>query len=580
MNVQPYLLATCKNSAPNKSNLMRRTSVQFIATFLLCCLTPLLLDAATSRYRCMWRTNPATSIVIGWDQLSGYDPVVYYDVIDFGRQVTAYRKNQRPDRIIVAKGMNNHYVRIANLQPNTVYYFVIKDSEGVSDRMSFKTAPGTPNERLSIIAGGDSRNNREARRDANRLVSKLRPHMVIFDGDMTGGDTNEEWREWFDDWQETIGSDGRLFPIIPARGNHESSNASITELFDVSNQDVYYGLTFGGNLFRIYTLNSLIAPAGSQKIWLEGDLRANADRVTWKMAQYHQSIRPHTRKKGEKDELLKHWATLFYSYGVDLVLESDAHVVKTTYPIRPSREAGSEDGFIRDDKKGTVYIGEGCWGAPLRNNDDVKSWTRASGSFNQFKWIFIDREKIEVRTVRTDGAHSVAEVRDRDIFDPPVGLVIWNPPSGDVLTIRNKNYQPQQQVVAQDSRRINRESRPSEGQTSTSVDSDLNVGNNSDTPVPTEKPNPNDPNDWSVFPKVMPDTKGDVVLKYYLKRTCNVSMQLISPSWQKITELSFEKQPPGNNVKSINMSRVPKGQYLLVIKGGGDISRRYQVLIR
>lgn len=569
----------------NKTESMRRISFQLILTLTLCCFIPSLTQAETGRYRCMWRESPATSIVIGWDQISGQDPIVYYDVIDFGRQVAAYRKEHRPDRIIIAKGMNNHFVRISGLQPNTVYYFVIKDNEGVSDRMSFKTAPATSNDRLSIIAGGDSRNNREVRRNANRLVSKLRPHMVVFDGDMTGGDTNEEWRQWFDDWQETIGSDGRLFPIIPSRGNHESSNASITELFDVSSKDVYYGLTFGGDLFRLYTLNSMIAPGGSQKIWLEGDLRANAERVTWKMAQYHQSIRPHTRKKPEKDELLTHWATLFYKYGVDLVLESDAHVVKTTYPIRPSREAGSDDGFIRDDEKGTVYVGEGCWGAPLRENNDPKSWTRSTGSFNQFKWIFVDQEKIEIRTVRTDGAQRVAEVRDRNIFEPPVGLVVWNPPSGDVLTIRNPNYQPP--GVAEQST-----SPAHGGQTGVNEDIQRPKPNNKQTPPPKEEtannntpitpeaPNPNDPNDWSVFPKVMPNPKGDVVLKYTLKSTCDVSMQLISPGWKKVTELHFEKQPSGNNVKSINMSRVPQGRYLLVIKGGGEVVRRYRVLKR
>jgi hypothetical protein len=550
---------------------MRRYNVQLVVILFLCCSLPSLLQSATGRYRCSWREAPSRSIVIGWDQLSGQDPILYYDVIDFGRAVTAYRKSQRPDRIIGAKGMNNHFVRLVGLEPNTVYYFVIKDSEGISNKMSFKTAPASPNVPLSIIAGGDSRNNRSARRDANLLVSKLRPHMVVFDGDMTGGDTNEEWRQWFDDWQETIGSDGRLFPIIPARGNHEATNGSITELFDISNKSVYYGLTFGGDLLRIYTLNSLIAPAGSQKIWLESDLKAHAGKVTWKMAQYHQAIRPHTRKKPEKDELYTHWATLFYKYGVDLVMESDAHVVKTTYPIRPSREPGSDDGFIQDDEKGTVYIGEGCWGAPLRENNDPKAWTRATGSFNQFKWIFVDTEKIEVRTVRTDGSQSVAEVSDRNIFDPPVGLVIWNPPSGDVLTIRNKNYRPDQE---QDDTRPIEPVNPKPGDKDKPTNPQENISNSS------EKPNPSDPNDWTPFPKVVPDAQGEVVLKYSLKSQCDVSMQLINPQWQKITELTFEKQPPGNNVKKINMTRVPKGRYLLVIKGGGEVVRRYRVLKR
>ena len=129
---------------------------------------------------------------------------------------------------------------------------------------------------------------------------------------------------------------------------------------------------------------------------------------------------------------------MFFKYQVQLVVESDAHVVKTTYPIKPSRAAGSHEGFIQDDELGTVYIGEGCWGAPLRNADDPKPWTRASGSFNQFKWIFVDREKIEIRTIQTDGADAIDSVDPFNIFIPPLGLKIWEPPTGPVITIENR----------------------------------------------------------------------------------------------------------------------------------------------
>ncbi|MEM6770253.1 MAG: hypothetical protein AAF597_06715, partial [Bacteroidota bacterium] len=47
--------------------------------------------------------------------------------------------------------------------PETTYYFKIKDSEGSSKTYSFQTAPASPYGRLSIIAGGDSRNHRNAR---------------------------------------------------------------------------------------------------------------------------------------------------------------------------------------------------------------------------------------------------------------------------------------------------------------------------------------------------------------------------------------------------------------------------------
>jgi len=389
------------------------------------------------RLRCMWREDPTTTMVIGWDQTAGTNPVLYYTTKNRGGDMTNYATSQTPDRVLVTKGMNNHFVRLKGLRPGTTYYFKIKDTQGSTAVHSFQTAPASPYSRLSIIAGGDSRNHRAARISANKIVSKLRPHFVMFGGDMTSADVDKEWLDWFDDWQHTISEDKRLTPIVVARGNHEYSNKTLIDLFDVQTIGLYYAHTFGTDMLRIYTLNSLIPSGGKQQAWLMKDLEKN-DYVQWKMAQYHHTIRPHTNKKPEKNEMLLNWATLFYKYQVQLVVESDAHVVKTTYPIKPSKAAGSDEGFIRDDELGTVYVGEGCWGAPLRNNDDPKSWTRASGSFNQFKWIFVDREKIEVRTIQTDGADAVGSVDPFNIFIPPLGLTIWEPPTGPVITIENR----------------------------------------------------------------------------------------------------------------------------------------------
>lgn len=393
--------------------------------------------AKTDKYRCMWRNDPATTMTIGWNQISGNSPTLYYDIYEHGSDTPAYTWSQTPNRKVMAKGMDNRFVRLQGLQPNTVYYFIIVDSDGVSEPMSFRTAPDHPYERLSIIAGGDSRNHRTGRQNANKLVSKLRPHCVMFGGDMTGSDKAREWKYWFDDWQYTVGEDGRLTPLIVARGNHEYSNESIVDLFDVENSKVYYALNLGGNLLRVYTLNSLIASGGDQGAWLKEDLSRN-EQTTWKFAQYHFAIRPHTRAKREQNGQYKNWGIPFHEHGVDMVVESDAHTVKTTWPIRPTSEAGSEMGFIRDDQTGTVYIGEGCWGAPLRRNNDDKKWTRNSGSFNQFKWIFVSENGIEIRTVETNNADMVGTVDPYDVFTPPTNLNIWDPSNGPVLYIDKK----------------------------------------------------------------------------------------------------------------------------------------------
>lgn len=534
---------------------MLKKSRWYLLLLVLCSFAVPDSEAANKRYRCMWRDNPATTMVIGWDQVSGRSPVLCYDEIDFGRQASAYRNKQRPDRIIHAKGMDNHFVRLSGLKTNTVYYFVILDSEGVSQRFSFKTTPDDPSAPLSIIGGGDSRNNRDVRCSANQLVSRLRPHFVVFDGDMTGGDTNENWRDWFDDWQYTIGSDGRLFPIVPARGNHERENSSITELFDVPNIDAYYALTFGGNLFRLYTLNSLISPSGKQRIWLEGDLKANKN-VTWKMAQYHQGMRPHTRRKAARDDIYANWAKIFHDQRVDLVLESDAHVVKTTYPISPG--PNGDDGFVRDDENGTVYIGEGCWGAPLRSADNPRAWTRAHDSFNQFKWIFVRQSDIEIRTVKTENVDYVREVSDDDIFQVPVGLTLWDPPSGDVITIVNKAYTPPEPSPPI-SDRFNQ--RPS-----------------------TQQPAPSKTNNTPANVQMAllnADAQGVLKFKYSLPRpgtvTIILTQKLADGNLAVVSKNELHNQSAGENLQRLNLSKVPPGEYMLIIKAKDKLIKRYRV---
>jgi len=403
---------------------------------LFTCISFLNVSANTDKYRLTLRGNPATSIVIGWNQISGNNAKVYYGTVDHGTDYSKYSNSKSPNRTVSYKGMDNTFVRLTGLTPNTAYYFVIKDSQSTSRRFWFKTAPADKS-RLSFIAGGDSRNNRTPRKNANLLVSKLKPHAIMFGGDMTDNDTNSEWQNWFNDWQLTIAKDGRMFPLIATRGNHEDSNNSVYNLFDTQSSNIYYAITFGNNLVRIYTLNTEISISGNQTDWLKNDLDTNTN-TDWKMAQYHKPMRPHTFFKFNGNSQYNNWANLFYEKGVRLVVECDAHTVKTTWPVKPSTSTGNDEGFIRDNKKGTVYVGEGCWGAPLRNNDDDKDWTRNSGRFNQFKWIFVDENKIETRTIKIDNANEVGEVSNTNTFQIPSNLDIWNPTNGKVVTIEKE----------------------------------------------------------------------------------------------------------------------------------------------
>ncbi|WP_299443644.1 fibronectin type III domain-containing protein [uncultured Aquimarina sp.] len=420
----------------NPSSVTMNANKSVTATFT----EAIVISTSTEKYRLTWRTDPSTTMVIGWNQVRGTNPVVHYGTTDFGSSSSSYPLSKTVDRTVSSKGMNNNYARLTGLQPDTAYYFVIRDSEGVSERYWFKTAPNDPTTRLSIVAGGDSRNNRTPRQNANRLVAKIRPHVVLFGGDMTSSSNSSQWQNWFNDWQLTIGSDGRMIPVVAARGNHESSN-DIRDLFDIPTGagGEYYALSFGGNLMRTYTLNTEVTPAGTQGTWLANDLAANSASHTWAVAQYHRSTRPHEPGKSEQNDQYEAWSKPFYTHAVQLVMESDSHVVKRTWPIKPSTDTGSDEGFVRvdNDPKRAVYVGEGCWGAPLRGASDTKNWTRAAGSFNQFKWLWVDQNQIIMRTIKVDNASSVGQVNDNNLFSLPSNIDVWNPAGGSVVTIDN-----------------------------------------------------------------------------------------------------------------------------------------------
>lgn len=391
--------------------------------------------SAPNWIRAHFKSDPATSVVIGWHRNKGkkQDDKIYYDTVDHGNDVGAYANELVPQKYSTYFKIQNAFVHLNNLEPDTKYYFIIVNTYGVSQRYYVQTLPDRNDVRLSIVAGGDSRNNRTPRRAGNELVRKLKPHMVVFGGDMTDMGTGNQWGEWFEDWELTHGDDGRVTPIIMARGNHERSNKVLTALF-WAHKDNYYSLGIADDLLRIYTLNSEMSTGGNQLTWLQDDLETN-QHFKWKFAQYHKPMRPHTKKKSEGSSEYKNWSGVFYDYKMDLVMESDSHLVKSTWPIRPSYEEDNDEGFVRDDENGTVYIGEGCWGAPLKLDDDIKSWTRDSGSFNQFKWIFVDYDTIEIRTVMIDSASDVGEVSLDDRFEIPANLELWNPSQGEVVTL-------------------------------------------------------------------------------------------------------------------------------------------------
>jgi len=478
-------------------------------------------DAATDLYRLVWTSDPATTMTVGWRQLSGsFTEVRYRDRNDPFAPWTSETSVRTASLVNLATGpdtgdpsgvvptqdpFETHFVDLTGLEPDTDYEFEICDTGGCSSPyMYFRTAPATP-QPFTLIAGGDSRRtsstlfgaNDMARRRGFELVGKIRPLAVVFSGDFMDEGVYGEWLIWMDEWQLTRSSDGRMYPLVPSHGNHENQDRRmISKVFGTTDAGVSNGwgtfgeLTIGGNLMRIFTLNSSLDPSTSaafggsigyndlratdtavvdawnaQTTWLDGALaQADSDGVVWKVANYHHPLRPHETAKDDGVGRVTEWGPLFDQYDVDLAIESDTHNLKYTVPIVPDSNtadalagATAEEDFVEADwaagKHGTVFIGEGSWGAPKRAANDDKRWTLVSDSVWQFKLIRVSPDEIRINTVLfeedsypTGVAREVMELtqaaQDADPLAMPAGLDLWLPFEGDLPLTLTKGTSP------------------------------------------------------------------------------------------------------------------------------------------
>ena len=403
----------------------------FLFLLFICCSKSLF--SKPERIRAIIREDPSTTICIGWDQVSGQFPKLYYGLEDHGNNFSKYTAMAVPQKNIQIKGMNTFFVRLQNLIPNTVYYFVIRDSEGVSNRYSFKTISNDPNQKISFISGGGFPVASRERIQSNKMLAKLRPDFVLLNGDFTTSTTDSEWKSWFDDWSFSTSEDGRLTGIIPARGNLEPNNNILVDLFDLSSSDLYNAFNFCDKLLRIYTLNSFEITGASQRQWLENDLMQHQN-SEWKVAQYHLAMFPDNITDQQSFLQSSSWVPLFEKYRIQVGLEAGEALARYAYPIRiPQVNFAAA---VKDEKNGVLYIGDGSWGPGSTNSNSRYK------SLSQFQWIFVDKSSLEIRTVFTENADSIISLNDNNKFSIPTKMEMSKQGNSDYIKISKKIENP------------------------------------------------------------------------------------------------------------------------------------------
>lgn len=370
-------------------------------------------SAATKHYRLVWDQDGASRAVIGFSpDGSNNSPYVSYG---YSTDESGWSSASVDATRTFDSSVTSHFVRLENLTADSEVFFRVCDQDGCGDRFWFRTAP-QDNDPFVVIAGGDTRTGHTTRRQGNQLLAKIRPLAVMHGGDFTDANSASQMDAFLDDWELTYSSDQidgysyqRIYPLIPTHGNHEDDNYStLCLVFGVDfngdgncNPDDTYGAVQVSPLLRVYTLNSQFKNSGwstyasAMNNWLQSDLAAYGSSAQWRFAQYHKPMFPHYTGKSENTILHTWWAQDFYDYAINLVVESDTHMTKLTEALAPSG-----NGFAATTNGGTVYVGEGSWGAPARSANDPKSWTIDLASIQQFKVIQVSGDDVVVRTAQ------------------------------------------------------------------------------------------------------------------------------------------------------------------------------------
>ncbi len=361
-------------------------------------------DSQPIQWRLIWTTDPSTSATLSWN------------TTDAGKRHRVHLREADSSEEIILEAQRNgkysakspelyyHHAHLVGLEPATQYHVTIESDGKRSPEMYFVTAPAA-DVPISILFGADSRSGLSERRQMNAMLASMvlesyQPGRVPIIAFAHGGDyirtgtRLDEWSRWMTDHELTVGPEGRLLPIIPARGNHDLGELfNEVFAFPAKERTNYYAINLSPQV-RFLTLNTETSIAGDQTTWLEAELKASRPNHRWLLAQYHKPAFPAVKPPWMN---LTHWVPLFEKYNLDLACEGDGHNIKRTAPIRN----------FKIDPTGVVYIGEGGLGVGQRTPKTDRWYLRPphakTGSAHHVQLLTFDEEKITYRVVLLGG---------------------------------------------------------------------------------------------------------------------------------------------------------------------------------
>ncbi|XP_011084116.1 purple acid phosphatase 15 isoform X2 [Sesamum indicum] len=256
-----------------------------------------------------------------------------------------------------------HHVRLAALEPNTIYYYRCGDPSipAMSEIYYFKTMPiSTPKSYPSRIAVvGDLGLTYNSSSTIEHLTSN-RPDLVLMVGDvcyanlyLTNGTSSdcyscsfpdtpihETYQPRWDYWGRFMQPLISKVPIMMVQGNHEIEEqaqnrtfASYTSRFAFPSKEsgsssaFYYSFNTGGIHFIVLGGYVAYNKSDDQYKWLQKDLaKVNREVTPWLIATWHPPWYTTYRAHYREAECMKvAMEDLLYQYGVDIVFNGHVH---------------------------------------------------------------------------------------------------------------------------------------------------------------------------------------------------------------------------------------------------------------
>lgn len=344
--------------------------------FLFCFLSNAFGASATELYDPLtvyltWQRSPESTMTIQWiSELDRTEDVVEYQPTD-GQEW------------FVAKGAHTvmpgghpyyiHRVELTSLKSNTDYYF----RPGVNAvTFKFRTMPSELTQPIRFVVGGDIyHDDLDILGTMNRIAAQSDPQFALLGGDITYAcskysffhriglikENKNRWMDWLIAWKkQMVTSDGRLIPIIPALGNHDTMGyfdqtpAQAEFFYALFPMAGYHVLDFGQYMSLFILDSGHTHPVkGPQTHWL-ADTLSKRQHIPHKFALYHVGAYPSVRDfNGERSQAIRtYWVPLFEQYHLDVAFENHDHAFKRSHLIR--------NGQI--NPMGVLYMGDGAWG--------------------------------------------------------------------------------------------------------------------------------------------------------------------------------------------------------------------------